>query len=684
MKKCILLISAIYFTTASLAQNYPNREVDLARLVDEIFSVQDEDINYEDLYENYLQLLSNPYDLNTVSDDQLRSLYILSETQLLSIIKYRESTGGFLSVYELQSIEEIDRTTFLKIIPFVTVEDVQAKLNKNILKRILSERNNYLLLRYSRTLENQKGYPSDTDSLSRYRGTPDRFYARFRVSKPGDFSIGFTGEKDPGEATPFTSSSRLPDYTSFHVQVQNKGKVKNLILGDYQAQFGQGLVLGSVFGIGKNSETVTTIRRSNLGFVPYTSLFEAGYFRGASLSFAITKNLTAHAMTSYRSRDGNITSDSTMEAGSSVSSFSLTGLHRTVNEIANKNSIQEKNIGGILNYKIKTLDAGIILHNTQFDIPLIRNQTVYNQFQFQGIANTNTSVFLNYALRNFTFFSEAAHSLKNGTGIVLGMLQSVSPRLDLSFYYRKFDKNFYSFYSNALSENSTPQNETGFYTGWKYSFNKIYSLSGYVDFFQFPWLRYRSYAPSVGTEWLLRFNFRPTKNTLLFVQMREENKLRNTPSENNLYETAEGTKRNYWINADYQATPHLKMKTRAQFSTYHLDGNFTRGMVLLQDVSITAGRLSITGRYAVFDTDNYDNRLYLYEQDVWLAFSFPPYFGRGTREYILIEYPVSKKINLYFKWSQTHYRDRNEIGSGGERIDGNTRNDIKFQMRIKL
>ncbi len=55
-------------------------------------------------------------------------------------------------------------------------------------------------------------------------------------------------------------------------------------------------------------------------------------------------------------------------------------------------------------------------------------------------------------------------------------------------------------------------------------------------------------------------------------------------------------------------------------------------MALIQDVTYALGRISITGRYAMFDTDDYDNRLYAYESiDAWLSFAFPAYYGKGIR-----------------------------------------------------
>jgi len=106
---------------------------------------------------------------------------------------------------------------------------------------------------------------------------------------------------------------------------------------------------------------------------------------------------------------------------------------------------------------------------------------------------------------------------------------------------------------------------------------------------------------------------------------------------------------------------------------------------LLQDMNIDiTKRFSLSARYALFDTDDYDNRQYVYERDVWLAYSFPGYYGVGVRNYILLQYKFSKKINLWLRWAHTRYDNAESIGSGTEMITGNTQNDIKVQMSLKL
>lgn len=682
--KAFLLAIVVTANTLSYAQDVIRKEVDLEKLVDELLAGQDEDFNYEELYENLALLLSHPADLNQITAEQLRTLYILNELQVQAILDYRAAAGPFVSLYELQSIPQIDRQTFERLIPFVTINDPRNTFNKSLLSRIFNERNNYLILRYDRTLEDKVGYLNTTSEASRYHGSPDRMYMRFRTSRPGDFSLGFTAEKDAGEKIDWAPERKQygAGFLSFHAQVLNKKKLKNLIIGDYQAQFGQGLVLGSAFGIGKNAEAVSTTRRANIGFMPYTSAYEAGYFRGAAISYQVTKSITLHALYSNRWRDGNLQTDSTGAWG--VSSLGITGLHRTDREMANQNTVQESNAAAVFSFSHNRLDAGFILHNTRFSVPLQRDATPYNQFYFEGTTNTNSSFYVNYAYRNVSLFSEAAYTFSKGASVIAGSIMSLTSALDVSLLYRNYSRNYHTFYSNAISENSTPQNEQALYWGWKYTFNKKYWTSGYFDWFKFNWLRYRGYSPSQGHEWLLRFNYRPSRHVSFFAQMREENKIRNQSLESNLFTTTNGTKRNYWINVDYQATPTLSLRTRAQFSSYEHAGATTGGLALIQDVTLQKNKLTLNARYALFDTDDYDNRLYVFEKDVWLAFSFPAYYGVGVRSYVLVQYSISPAVVVWLRWARTTYSNTESIGSGSETIIGNTRNDLKFQARIRL
>jgi hypothetical protein len=682
MKGLGILILTTFCLTLS-AQEYLPKETNSSHIADELVGFQDDDINYQELYENYLQLIANPLNLNIAKAEDLRMLNILSAKQIESFFNHKTSYGNLVSVYELQTIPDFDLATIHKIIPYVFVADPKSRVDRSLLKRIIHEQNNYFIARYERTLETSAGFKHQENPNSKFQGRADKLYLRFRHSRPHDFSFGFTAEKDAGEQIAWNPGRHQygPDYLSFHGQIVNKKKLQNFIVGDFQAQFAQGLLLGGAFGLGKGGETVLTARKSDVGFLPYTSVNEGGYFRGIAGTVEVSKNISMSGFFSHVLRDG---STDTSSHETIVSSLLTSGLHRSSAELDKRKNISETNFGTVLQYQQARLNAGIIFHRTHFNTPIKKQETPYNQFVFQGIENFNAGMFVNYTVHNFNFFTEAARSFHGGSGLITGMLASLDPKLDMAVLYRRYDRNFYSFYTNAFSESTTPQNESGVYWGWKYRANRKFMLAGYTDFFSFPWLKFRSYAPSVGYEWLLKISYTPSRKITVYGQVRTEAKERNTSTDLTLYRTAKGIKNNYCLNFDYEIGSGLHSKTRAQFSNYSISSKKTSGMVVLQDLVFSISKFQFSVRHALFDTDDFDNRQYAYENDVWLAYSLPAYQGIGIRNYLLLEYKASKRISFWLRYSRTRYKDQDSIGTGADKIAGNTKNDIKFQVRLSL
>jgi hypothetical protein len=682
--KAVLVSFLIILCGFSEAQEYPNKEIDVSQIADELYGVPDLDLNYEELYENLLQLAASPLNLNKATAEDLRFTNILTEPQVNNLIKYRLENGNFISVYELQAIPGFDLQTIYRLIPFVRVNSPTSSLDASVLKRVRNESDNYFLFRYERTIQTKKGFEPGADT-SKFLGAPDRLYLRFRSSRSGDFSIGFTSEKDAGEKLRWSPSTRQYglDYNSCHLQLQNKGRLKNLVLGDYQSQFGQGLMVGGIFGMGKGGETITAVRRSNIGLLPYTSVYEAGAMRGLGFTVEATDHFILTGFYSAVRKDATLAVDN--EDDASISSFQTTGLHRNQKELETRKKILERNIGAVLQYKRRALDAGIMLSQTNFDSPINRSASAYNQFTFEGRKNQNAGVFLNYTFQNLAFFSEMSRTIQGGYASIAGILCGLSPKFDLSILYRKFDRNFNAFYSSGFAESTNTQNETGLYWGWKYNFNRRFSTAGYADFFEFPWLRFRSYSPSTGYEWLLRVNYEPSRKVKIFIQAREENKSRNIETDVvNLYTVAQGKKNNYWVSIDCSSADMFRFKSRVQLSTYTINKKLTHGFAVMQDIVVDVSKIKFTARYALFETEDYDNRQYAYENDVFLAYSLPAYFGSGVRKMIMIQYKVNKHISFWIRYAHTRYRNQEFIGTGADGINGDKKTDIKFQTLIRF
>jgi len=287
----------------------------------------------------------------------------------------------------------------------------------------------------------------------------------------------------------------------------------------------------------------------------------------------------------------------------------------------------------------------------------------------------------------FNFFSEFSGSENGGTAWLAGMQASLSPRLTVSVFYRDYGVKYQNLYSNALGEGSHNQNEKGLYAGALLRLHKNWSLSGYVDRFDFSWLRYRVDAPSKGSEYLGQLNYSPSSKLELYFRYRYEQKKINSDTEDPIPKLDRTQKESFRLHASYFVSPSVILKNRIEFLKYREGSNpYGNGFLIYQDVMIRPPEkpYDITFRYAIFDTDSYDERIYAYENDVLYAFSIPAYNYKGSRFYLLLKYEVTGWMDCWLRFAQTVYSDRKTIGTGLNEIGGNTRSEVKAQVRIKF
>jgi hypothetical protein len=440
--------------------------------------------------------------------------------------------------------------------------------------------------------------------------------------------------------------------------------------------------------MGKGAETVTTVRRNQLGIRPYTSAMESGYFRGGAATYALGPfEFTGFYSNTRRDAAVPEAADSLgdLTRDAYIQSVRGTGYHRTPAELAAKGNLREGLLGSNVGYRNRrnTLQFGATALLNRYSVPLVRNPSGYNGFEFNGRHNWNVGLNYSYLWQNINLFGEVALSKSGGTGLVSGLIASLTPKVDLTLLYRRYDRHFHSFYGNAFGENTRNGNESGLYWGLKLMPIRKITLSAYHDQFRFPWLKYRVDAPSKGYEYLLRLGWQPTKTTGLYAQFREERKeINQADGKLPIDFLAAARRRNWVLNADYAAGKCLSLQTRVQGSRYRQSNSPTRGYAIMQDVQATAGKLKVSTRFALFDTEDYDNRQYAYEKDVLYAFSLPAYNGRGTRQYLLLQYPLGRHLDVWLRYARMQMRNSPTIGSGLEEINAPHKSEVKAQVRM--
>ena len=132
----------------------------------------------------------------------------------------------------------------------------------------------------------------------------------------------------------------------------------------------------------------------------------------------------------------------------------------------------------------------------------------------------------------------------------------------------------------------------------------------------------------------------------------------------------------------YRPNELLYFKSRIGHSFFEAEEK-EHGILLFQDLiyQFPSTDVKLYGRFANFNTDSFDSRVYAYENDLLYNFSVPAFYGKGSRWYAMVSYAPIRNIKFWVKGSQTIFSDREQISSGNTAIDGNTRTDLKLQLQ---
>lgn len=657
---------------------------------------EDEDIDYTDLYETLSYYYANPINLNDATEEDLQKLQILNDFQIRNLLEYRKQTGKFLTIYELQAITGFTPEIVNYLLPFVTLQAPKDNNQGFQPKQILKRGHNQLFLRTKTVLETQEGYSPISDSLlalkpnSRYLGNKYNYYMRYKFYYKNNISWGITAEKDPGEEFFKGSQKNGFDYYSAHFFLQNIGRLKKLAIGDYHLQFGQGLALWSGLSFGKSVFVLNTMKNA-VGINKYASVDENNFFRGVATSWELNNHFQVSAFYSNKKIDGNVTNQDTVSNKVlEVSSLQVMGYHRTPNELADKHTVGLQVVGGNVSYRSnKHLKLGTTIANYQFSSDINKPVKPYNQFEFRGKQLTNGSVDYQYSYNRFYLFGEVAVSDNGGVSQIHGANISLASNFMLSTLYRNFGKSYQSIYASPFGENSKPANEQGYYIGGTTYPYKNWEISAYYDLFRFPWLKYRTDAPSSGYDYLANIIFHPSRDLNMYWRYHEKLKYQNQDADIPEVITSivpvKTQRIRYHIN--YRINDVLELRNRIELSRYQKDTAAAEyGYMIYQDVIYKPRRLPVTAafRFSLFDTDTYNSRIYAYENDILYAFSIPAYYYRGKRFYLTLKYHIAQNVDLWLRYSQWYYDNKAVISSGLNEIQGHTKSEVKAQLRIKF
>ncbi|HNE28629.1 MAG TPA: helix-hairpin-helix domain-containing protein, partial [Saprospiraceae bacterium] len=110
------------------------------------------------------------------------------------------------------------------------------------------------------------------------------------------------------------------------------------------------------------------------------------------------------------------------------------------------------------------------------------------------------------------------------------------------------------------------------------------------------------------------------------------------------------------IHAQYRVSPAVELRSRAEWAFFRVEDQArSQGFMVYQEAVYRqlGFPLSAVFRFGIFDTDNFETRVFAYENDIFSAYSVPSFSGRGTRWYLNLNWRVANGLRLEARYDET-------------------------------
>lgn len=631
--------------------------------------------DWENLLDDLTELHEHPFNINTVTKEELEELPFLDSESIEDLLAYVYRYGPVKSLGELILIKSLSYEDRQYLSLFLYVGDPEKRYEQFKLKNLLKDSKNELTTTLKVPLYQRDGYKtySDEELLKNpnkvYLGNALYHSVRYQYQYKDRLFWGLTMEKDAGE--PFGSYGNWSyDAFSFHILLKNCGKLKTLALGDYRIGFGEGLIVNTDFSLGKVS-MLSTLNR-NRQIRKFSSTSETGFFRGMAAAFQLGRTELSFFY-SYLPQDATLKKDGT------ISSLKTDGMHRTLLEVSKKHNIVTQSVGSDLTWKNKFLSIGLTGFYQHYDIPFSTSDELYRRYYPSGKDFFNVGLHYQLKLYKFLFSGETAYGQNhNGWATLNRIVYRFNHKYQIVALQRLYSYQYVAVMANSFEEGGAIRNESGFYIGAECKPLNELKIAFYADYFYFPWPKYGVPFTSDGYESMLQIDWFCSDKWNLTGRYQVKRKYR--------YDT-----------------PYLyhKLKCQLQYDLsnqflFRIQGRYTRvkdnlGKTVFGYLGGITSRwinsnkdLRLSLSLAYFDSRDYKAPMSFYETGLLYSFSFLNFYGNGLRTAASCRWDITDKWMVICKYGLTYYMDRDEISSGPQRIDGCAQNDVSFQLRYKF
>lgn len=683
-KACFPLLTGLIFSASLTAQTYTaGREfyTTWEDFVEQYYNAaEEEDDNQKERADHLLQLqelYEHPLNINTAGRDALLEIPFLTDQQADSLLSYRARKHLFRSLGELQFISPLNREMRQWLSLFTYAGDTLAP-RRSAADALWGGRHELTVHLSVPCYRRDGNRPHSDEVLQKYpnrqylgNGLSNTIRYRYRSLRDG-IAYGLTLQKDAGE--PFACRGNYPyDYTSAYFSLAPPNRRWALWLGDYELNVAQGLLAGTrhydsrlMLGAG--------LVRQPAPIRPHTSAAESDFMRGGAVRLRLGSwQLTAFA--AWQRIDGTL-------RGDTLTALKTDGMHRTLGEMERRRTAGRLTAGAGADYIAHTWHAGLTFMADRYDKTIFPPLRTDNRYTLRGRNAAGASAHYAWqATRRFSAAGEVAADRLGHFATLHTMRFSPLPTLDLSLQMRHLSPRYVAPHAKALVRNSRQQNETGLTLLANWRTAERFTTTAYADLFRFPQPTYKASQPgSKGMELFLQETYTPTRHTTLALRYKLQTRQEDIKNFDGMLQYA--TTHRLRLSYSAATQPHLSLHTAVDAAfTQSQTASTQCGYMLSARTSYTARRFSASAFAAIFFTDDYATRLYAYQPQLPGTGSFPSFAYHGYSLVIQAIIKITPRLRLALRDNLLHYFNKKTIGSGAQRIDSPTKNDLSAQIK---
>ncbi|WP_329904847.1 hypothetical protein [Porphyromonas pogonae] len=614
------------------------------------------------LWDNLQAMADNPLPAKDINQDYLERLPFLNSFQINRLVSYILDKKSLYSIYDLKLVDGWDITTIKRFSAFIRFDSDKLSL---IGEKSLKQRaNTEMAMVYGRKIGDKV-----QEGKSKWIGEDYYSSVRFRHQSKHKFSMGVTAEKDMGE--PFSKDIHKGfDSYSAHMAFKNRGRLRQVILGDYRFGFGYGLVINQGFVRGTYSWQYQAGKKSP-GLREKYATSESGFMRGMAVEYEKGKSRWV-ALLSALPLDATVSTDN--DGQWTISSLTETGLHRTPREWKRRNTTRIYTMGIFYVRQYYHGQWGVSALYYSFGKDRLLQPPGYAGIEELKHLRNNHNIGSYYEYMPGTgrlkVYGEGAVSATHGYAAVQGINYSNDNIGFFNIIGRALGPTYWSYYGQTLTHYRHAGNEWGVYASAELpKTSKQYTLGMYADVYRSMRPRWRASKKVRGLEWSVYAMHTVNRYINWNIRYRHlsDHKGKSRHSLRGLFTFVPNKQYALYIEPSYSLAKNTPEEDQARKSSKGLGVSFKLDG---QDVQ---GHWKYGAHYAYYNTDGWDSRLYLPQQRMRYVYSSAFGYGKGHFTGLCIRYNNGHKLSVESKWT---YRSGNELSPPSQ--------NIFFSVRINV